>query len=188
MQGKTACFLAAIYAKARAFETMPNRREPVSSNMIKVIIKARGSQIRSVAYALTDFQILGYYAGLSLSKYAQPSATAITLTKDKRMPKAFLLYDIIFHGFGMTHRTKPQTQYLIPHAVNLTQARFREQKNGNHGKKVLFTAHSHEPDICPVHLMLRILSQAQRLGRSPSSPIGVAKRAGRVVHVHESMI
>ena len=67
MQGKMAPFLAAIYTEARAFETMPNRREPVLGDMIKHMISTRGSDLDSIEYALTDFQIFGHYAGLRLS-------------------------------------------------------------------------------------------------------------------------
>ena len=188
MQGKTAPFLAAIYTEARAFETMPNRREPVSGNMLKYMISTRGSDPDSIAYALTDFQILAHYAGLRLSEYAHPSANTITLTKNKLAPKAFLMSDFTFFGPGTKHLTQTHTQHLPHDAVSSAKARFREQKNGNHGEKVIFQANTDVPDMCPVNAMLRIRARAQRLHRSPTSPIGVASHAGTVVLLHDAMI
>ena len=72
--------------------------------------------------------------------------------------------------------------------MSSAKARFREQKNGNHGEKVLFQANTDDPDTCPVNAMLRIRARAQRLHRSPTAPIGVASHAGTVVLLHDAMI
>ena len=128
----------------------------MSGSMIQHMIKTRGSDIDSEAYALTDFQILAHYTGLCLGKYAQPSANTITLTKNKLAPKAFILSDFTFYGPGMKHLAQTHTQSLPQDTVQSAKVRFREQKNGNQGKKFLFEANTHDPDIFPVLSMLRI--------------------------------
>lgn len=110
------------------------------------------------------------------------------LTKNKLAPKAFILFDFTFYGPGMKHHNRTHTQSLLQDTVHSAKARFHEQKNSNQGEKVLFEANTHDTGICPVDAMLRISAQAQRLRRSPTSPIGVASRAGKVVLLHNDMI
>ena len=88
------------------------------------MITSRGEDTDSIAFALTDFQILSHYAGLRLSEYAQVSTEKITMTKDKRLPKAFILSNFTFYGAGQRRLPQPRNTHLPPDSIFSAKLRF----------------------------------------------------------------
>ena len=186
--GKTSRHLTSLYHEVQTYESMPNRRDPVSLAMLRHMITSRGEDTDSIAFALTDFQILSHYAGLRLGEYAQVSAEKVTMTKDKRLPKAFILSDFTFYGPNQRRLPQPPDTHLPLDSVFSAKLRFREQKNGNNGEEILFTANTGDMPLCPVRAMLRIRERAIRLQVAPSSPIAVGMSANRCIRLHESLV
>ena len=177
-----------MYTAFQRYEAIPNRRNPVSASMLRYMLDTRGSDPDALSYALTDFQIIGHYAGLRLSEYAQYSAKGITMTADGSSPRGFLISDFIFYGQNRAHIPQPSDRHLTPDLVFSSAIRFREQKNGDNGQIVPFAANTVDTDMCPVRAMLRIRARAQRLGVSSGAPIAVAKSSHKVVNLHEKQI
>ena len=160
----------------------------MTTAMLRHMVASRGNDQDSVPYALTDFQILGCYAGLRLGEYAQYKRNEVTMVANGALPKAFIMDDFVFYGPEHSHLPQPPSRELPTELVHSATLRFREQKNGDNGQRVIFSTTPNDPDLCPVQAMLRIRSRAQRLHIKQDSPLAAASHHGKVILLHEQLI
>ena len=132
-RGRSTPFLCQVYDAIKRYESIPNRRNPVTTAMVRHMVSTRGTDHNSVPFALTDFQIIGRYAGLRLGEYAQYKPHEIIRSTDGSLPKAFIMDDFVFYGPAQQHFPQPASRHIPPSLAHSTTIPFREQKNGDNG-------------------------------------------------------
>jgi hypothetical protein len=143
---------------------MPNRREPYTVAMHAAPCRrARNSPPYEPRSALTDWFGALLQAGGRLSEWAQPNGASefSEVTKNFRGdPTAFC--DVEFLGEG---KRRLSTAFALSHRcqvryVNIT---WRTQKNGQHGKIVMFSHSARCTDLDVVNSWLNIVARFLRL-------------------------
>ena len=146
--GKPAHQIQMVIQEQRRWETVPNRREPVTWEMVAHQQRlASPLPSTSLDAALADWLVVGLYAGFRLSEWAQPANVrkyqAFQLNVDGTS-RAFIASDFDFHDDG-THFT----------------IRWRFQKNNQNGERVTFAASNSDPSRCPLAAAKRIMARAK---------------------------
>ena len=160
---KTHPILASIFAEYERWEKQPNRREPLTLEMLSAVERRAAtttckSVTTSLLPALCDWFECGLYAGFRLSKWAQDSthsdvtSPALNLFGD---PTALCLPDVTFATTNNKKVTALAALQHPPAHIVKCWITFRTQKNGDHGEKKLFTQNPGGRSF--VHAMLRII-------------------------------
>lgn len=164
--GRRASIIHNILLESERWESIENRREPLTWAMIDSL-RATIPYFFSLEAAMVDWLTVGMYSGFRLSEWAQADSIAHKLTAQghptwklsrKGDSIAIIRSDIsISRGLdGFEHLT----------------IRYRWQKNGQNGESVLYGAASHGfPYRCPVIAMRNILRRADSLGISADAPL-----------------
>ena len=155
-----------IYKELEHWETVPNRREPHTLEMLhdhQAQVACEGSHQDSLLAALADWFKVGLFAGLRKSEWAQDAGNS-----DIRCPqldvkngtRAFCLCDIHFES--QTRRRYSAIDCLSAPA-NETVVKcwitFRTQKNGEHGEEHLFTRNKSGSGKCFIAAMEQIIQR-----------------------------
>lgn len=145
--GKSAHLIQMVIHEHHRWESVPNRREPVTWDMVAHQQSLVGQQSStSLDAALADWLVVGLYAGFRLSEWAQPANVrkyrAFQLNVDNSS-RAFIASDFDFHA-DATHFT----------------IRWRFQKNHQNGEKITFAASIADPSRCPLAAANRIMARA----------------------------
>ena len=170
---KTHPILASIFAEYERWEKQPNRREPLTLEMLSAVERRAAtttckSVTTSLLPALCDWFECGLYAGFRLSEWAQDSthsdvtSPALNLFGD---PTALCLPDVTFATTNNKKVTALAALQHPPAHIVKCWITFRTQKNGDHGEKKLFTQNPGGRSF--VHAMLRIIRRFVEL-RGPS--------------------
>lgn len=165
-------FIRNILLEQKRWELMPNRREPLTWEMVDHI-HASSSQHSplSLHKALEDWLILGMHAGFRLSEWAQ-ACSRLRSTKDiarnkDSTPTAFTLADFSFMNENSQRLDSvPNLADETPAFVNI---RWRVQKNNNNGEVLTFAKNDVHIHHCPVRACLRIVSRHTDLSKHTSS-------------------
>ena len=102
-QGRMGFYLSKVLREHERWEKMPNRREPVTHDMIEHIIRqARHIDKDSLLSALSDWCVLGEYTGARLGEWAQDHKDTkrgkIGRNHVDNSARAFIFVDFQFEG------------------------------------------------------------------------------------------
>ena len=164
--------LTSVYNELARWESVPNRREPFTLEMLLHLrsdTQTASMSQDSLIMAMADWCECGLFAGLRLAEWAQDAhCSDITNYKRdfKQQARAFCLGDIRFEDNTRTRFTARQVLDSRSD-VSITKCwiKFRTQKNGQNGEERLFTRNN--GGKCFVQAMLRIIRRFERL-RGPN--------------------
>lgn len=166
-------YISKVLLEVKRWESMPNRREPVTLEMIKHMIANRSSVMTSLSNALTDWHIAGQYLGQRLGEWAMTNyTTSIPITKTGECIP-FRFDDLIFLGNGSKRVKQSRSVRLLVHEVTAVYVRWKVQKNGDNGQRILFTKNKGNVKLCPVRALLRIRERARKLRLAANVPLSV---------------
>ena len=170
-------FITNVLSEHKRWESMPNRREPLTYKMIhkaQLDLAKSSSPIDSLPQVLFDWMVLGIVTGVRKSEWCQSRQSTPHGGFQQNIDgtsKAFILDDFTFEDSqGMRITNDPSHDISDASTVTI---RWRFQKNGDNGQKLSYTANKRHPSLCPVQAAMRIRNRAIRLGLSPEFPIAV---------------
>jgi hypothetical protein len=132
--GKCNSQISCILAKVKHWEKMPNRREPLTVDMVLYQqLLCSTNEPHSEASAVYDWEVFGIYAGNCLTKWAQHDGTDIVLNIDES-PKAFIISDIEFFGKNW-RRCSLHFALQHPRLIHTATVTWCFQKNRENGEK-----------------------------------------------------
>jgi hypothetical protein len=190
IDGRRNAYITDILRECKRWEQMPNRREPVTNEMMAYIVKCatRDTQRDSRLNAVTDWLIMGEYGGFRKGEWAQDKDDVRKGRYAKNVdgsPKAFLMADFEFRKnkqrIAVAHDT-----VLTENDVDQIYLTWRFQKNLNNGESLPFSRNDKTPGRCFVRSALRARDRAQRLGVSATTPMAVYRDTdGTVKHISD---
>ena len=173
-------YITNVVNEHRWWETMPNRREPLTFSMVDTgFLTAYGSTANkfndSLDAALTDWFILAMQAGMRKSEWCQDryllqKSGKVILNRDGSA-SAFIFSDFTFEQSNGYRCNNHRSMHI--HSASLVKICWRFQKNGTNGETLSYMANCSNPSRCPVQATLRIRARAIRLGVPPHLPIAV---------------
>jgi hypothetical protein len=151
-----------IILETKRWESMPNRREPLTWDMIEYL-QTLSCPPTSMLAALIDWFIVGMYAGFRLSEWGQPGTLTSTTTyqrgrRDDSLAITASDIQLTSQGFSIT---------------------WRYQKNNQNGEKIKFNAAPGYPARCPFLAIKRIIARASSLRHDPSKPLAMYADANK---------
>ena len=191
---KVSPVIRAVINEHHRWESVPNRREPITQNMIKWwIYRSPVSAPDSFDAAIADWMILGSRLGMRKSEWNQPSSNGVAgsafSTNIDGSSKAFTAPDFTFHYSADTlTKSKPgkfSDQFSSP-PYDLLKVRWRYQKNNDNGQEILFARDIDNPELCVVSAAYRILQRAQRLHIPLDHPIAVFSANGTTRNITDA--
>ena len=162
-----------IIREQKRWESMPNRREPLTPKMLLHLHMCVDGE-DSLSAALADWATMGINLGLRKSEWCQeqhekgPGGV-------KRAPDATPLAMIGDDGVFYDDHNRRITGDVdsIPGIPKKLKQTFRWQKNGQNGEMKTLLRNDEEPHKCPCRAWKRILQRAKRLGVPPGHPVAV---------------
>ena len=166
-----------VYKEAKRWESMPNRSEPLTPEMVEYLYdygKANHQDSALAAYA--DWAVLSLQAGFRISEYAQShSAQSMSnyhpcAKNIDGSSKAFIHSDFRFTG---------PNKSLVPnnrrYQASFVHIKWRFQKNGCNGEIIPFARNNLKPKFCPVRAAFRLVKRAERLKQAKHLPLAVSQ-------------
>ena len=175
-----------ILTKHSKTESVPNRREPVTINMLNHwnTLALASSEIDSLDSAQFDWFVLGMLAGFRKSEWLQDAyeykKTKAFQTNIDNTTRAFIAED--FEILSIPNTASFKTKKCLHPNLQL-QIRWRFQKNNQNGQKITFVQNINNPRFCPVLAAQRILSRAERLHIPPNAPLAAYKKNDRLCYL-----
>ena len=179
IMGKQSTYITNILKELKRWESMPNRKEPVTKKMIEYIIR-KGQSLynknpNNIYTALADWLIVGQQAGFCRKEWAQDRTY---LQKHKDIERnidgssaAFILEDFQFKAKGNKHLKKISSQDLKKaYTVNI---KWRFQKNNDNGQIITYIKDNINKQHCVVEACKRIYKRAITLKIPQNKPIAV---------------
>ena len=184
--------ITAVIREHHRWETVPNRREPITKNMVRWWLhQARTSPIDSFESVIADWMVLGTQLGMRKSEWTQSSknktfGSEFDLNVDGSS-KAFIASDFTFHNsqngsIYSPHSSKCNTKQNSS-STDLLKVRWRFQNNNDNGQQILFSNNTDDPDFCVVAADKRIVERAQRLQIPANHPIAVYMLHGKIHNI-----
>lgn len=152
---KTDSSISAIVKEVKRWENMPERREPLTVDMIAYQQLQCNKQCpHGETAAMYDWFVFGIYAGNRLAEWAQYDGTTIGTNLDGTT-RAFIIDDLSFYG---ENRRRMSRTYALENdrLVKTIDVRWRFQKNGVNGEKKTFVRTNSNKSLCAVSALLRI--------------------------------
>ena len=179
ISGKQSKHINDIITEVKRWETIPDRREPITKKMIDFIANKGAKLAKHSAHniytALNDWLIMGLQSGFRRKEWAQ-DRTYIKKHKDIQRnvdgsASAFILRDIEFRNKNNA-RINQQSNKDISNApiVNLT---WRFQKNNDNGQIISYTEDKSNKKYCYVSACKRIRNRALQLKQKQGYPIAI---------------
>ena len=193
--GNTHAAITTVKKEVERWESMPNRRDPLTKGMImRLAMQVKSFLLFSLFYVLMDWFVLGLYLGFRLTEYAQrknvTSLRQVTKNRDGR-PKALLQEDFEFFADNRRRLTHEQA-IAAPTEVVTVDVRWRQQKNGQNGEKKTVHCNRRATTICPARASVRIIERASKLNLDTEHPVCVftsnGKADGKIKFVTETHI
>ena len=173
--GKRSHFIEAIIKESKRWEEMPNRKEPLTEEMILYIIKKSKEEDNDngIYHAMADWLIMGIQTGCRKSEWSQDK-TELNKTKDVHKnidgsTTAFTANDFQFKGKNSNH-LHVVGKRSRPALVELT---WRFQKNNDNGQKITFAKSQSNSKLCFVEAAKRVVIRAKDLKVSNDKPIAI---------------
>jgi hypothetical protein len=150
-----------VTKEVQRWEKMPNRREPLTIEMLDSIIsRCENLPHDSFLSTFKDWATCGLYAGFRLSEWAEPEGHAAPdrpLLDDFNDPRAFCLGDLEFQDENKRFVTLATVFAGSDAAVHRVTITFRTQKNGDNGQTRNWLRNTHSERYCFIAAILRIL-------------------------------
>ena len=179
IMGNQSVYITNILKELKRWESMPNRKEPVTKQMIEYIIK-KGQSLynrnpNNIYTALADWLIVGQQAGFRRKEWAQDRTH---LHKNKDIERnidgssaAFILDDFQFRAKGDKRLKEFSLRDLKKsHTVNI---KWRFQKNNDNGQVITYVIDNINKQHCVVEACKRIYKRAISLKIPQDRPIAV---------------
>ena len=173
--------LSKVLSEHKRWESMPNRREPLTKKMLLWIISlAHTHPAHSAIPALADWCILAIHFGFRLAEFIQTQENiakhTIPMNIDN-LPQAFIAADVNFFD-NTKNRVYPDHSTTADHSiVGGFSLRWRYQKNQQNGEIKLMTRNNTTPQFCTVRAMLRIFHRARLRNIKHNQPLAIYHRA-----------
>ena len=187
LQGVRSPYIEAVLKEHLRWETVPNRREPLTYKMVDFAYQTLLERMihdtdflpDSLEECLCDWLILGMQTGARLSEWCQDHAKLNkTKTTEKNIdgtPKAFIFNDFHFLNQNNVRRSNSYTSHIADAAH--VQITWRYQKNNDNGQKLIFTENKEHAHRCPVRAAMRIRARAQKYGLPENSPLAIFRES-----------
>ena len=179
LMGKTSVYIRNILYEARRWESMPNRREPVTKQMTEYIIE-KGKRLNktnpdNIYTSLGNWLVLGQQAGFRRKEWAQ-DRTHLKKYKDYQRnidgsAAAFILKDFEFRGTNNKRIDNSKDKDIKKSkTVNIE---WRYQKNLDNGQKITYAKDNKCKKHCFIEASKCIRARAKRLAVKKEDPIAV---------------
>ena len=158
--------IQAVIDEVARWETVPNRREPLTLEMVATLRQhASTSDPDSLHSACLNWFVCGLHAGFRMSEWGQSTQTDIEHPQcdAKGIPLAFRLQDIELRLVNNRRTTLVNALSLKPHQVERVRLTFTHQKNGELGEVRSFTANPTNPHLCFVRNFLAVIHHFLRI-------------------------
>ena len=157
--GKQSQLITDLIHECKRWESIPNRREPVTKDMVDYLIDKGASKYSDNHVAATaDWLIIGLQAGFRKAEWAQDRAYVNKHGTYKRnidsSSSAFIKSDSEFRG----HKGKclDHTKSILIDEVSTVHLTWRYQKNQDNGQVIPFAKGTLDPKFCSVAAILRV--------------------------------
>ena len=179
--GKRSKHINNIITELKRWECIPNRREPVTKQMIEYIINKGKSLQKSdpdnIYISISDWLILGMQSGFRRKEWAQDRSY---MMKNKDIQRnvdgssaAFILEDFEYRGANNKRiNQKSNSAVNKSKTVNL---KWRFQKNNDNGQVVSYVEDTKNKCFCYVRATKRIRTRAIKYGVQPDIPVAIFK-------------
>ena len=172
-------YITNVVNEHRRWESMPNRREPLTYAMVdyacSLLPPSPPSDAAALDEAITDWFILGMQTGMRKSEWCQDRhllrKTGQVIPNRDGSSSAFIIEDFTFESATGVRCDNSRHNHITN--ASAVRIRWRFQKNGNNGEILTYAANFTNPTRCPVRAALRIRARAIRLGVPPDTPIAV---------------
>ena len=160
--------LQSVYDELERWETVPNRREPFTIEMLDALLikveKLPPGHHTGLLAVLYDWFVCGLFGGFRLSEWAQPGSQSDPSKPQLNIfddTEAFVLNDVSARSRSGARLTGAAV-ISVP-VAELVEMRltWRTQKNGDNGEKKLFAANPKGRSFIPA--MYRIIERFVRL-------------------------
>jgi hypothetical protein len=165
--GYRAPIIQGILNESERWESVANRREPLTWPMvdhIRSLTKSKSAD--SLDHAMADWLTVGMFTGFRLSEWAQADSVVAKKTSQGKTPwKLSRKHDSI----AITRSDVSFGKAL--NGNDYVAIKYRWQKNGENGEKVLYGASQGNPSHCPVLAMHNIIRRAERFKIPNDAPL-----------------
>jgi hypothetical protein len=179
--GKQSKYIRDIINEVKRWESVPDRREPVTKDMIEYIfnkgISLKKSNKDNIYTSLADWLIIGQQSGFRRKEWAQDRSH---LKKYKDIQRnvdgsssAFILSDFEFRG--KNNRRIDQDSNTEVSKACIVNIKWRFQKNNDNGQIISYVADNLNKIHCYLKACKRIRERAIRLKQALDKPIAVYK-------------
>ena len=167
--GKQSKHIKDIIHEVKRWESVPDRREPLTKNMIEYIynkgIKLAKFKKDNLYMALADWLILGQQSGFRRKEWAQ-DRSYVKKHKDIQRnvdgsPSAFIISDMEFRGKNNKRLDQNSTKDL--QRACIVNLKWRFQKNNDNGQIISYVEDNSNKTHCFVRACKRIRQRALRL-------------------------
>jgi len=180
-----------ILAEYKKWEEVPNRREPLTIDMLTYLQKiAILSHPDSYNAAIFDWLLIGIFAGFRKTEWMQDSHVYKTTGTYQKVSKdgsarAFIASDFSFSPFSPSQINLAQKS-STPHGQ--LHIKWRYQKNGQNGQVISYNHNILNEDFSVVLAAQRILRRAQRLQVPDDQPISVFSNSKTFTFLHHVLL
>ena len=198
--GKQSKHIKDIINEAKRWESVPDRREPVTQEIIEYIIN-KGNKLMvtnkdNIYRALADWLILGQQSGFRRKEWAQDRSYYKTYKDIQRnvdsSSAAFILSDFEFRRKN-NQRCDQKSKKDISRSC-IVNLKWRFQKNNDNGQIIFYIEDNINKTHCYVRACKRIRERALRLDPTAENPVAIfttnikSKRFSYIDDVHISTI
>ena len=176
---QTSHYIQNILREHRRWESIPNRREPLTYPMVQQAALEAKKDLspcqHTLNHALYDWLVLGMVTGFRRSEWCQDrtySARTGDITRNiDGSSSAFILSDFTFEHTGGVRMNNHTSSHIL--SAQVLKIKWRFQKNGDNGQILSYTLNSINPNFCPVRAALRIRARAIIARVPPDYPISI---------------
>ena len=179
IMGKQSQYIKDIINEVRRWESIPNRREPLTKSMITYIMNKGDSLAKhnpdNIYSALSDWLVIGLQAGFRKREWAQDSS-ALRKTGDTShnidgTSAAFIMDDFEFRNKNNSRLN--QDSYNSIRRAPILNIRWRFQKNNDNGQVISYYQNLEDKSFCVLQAGKRIYKRTKKLGVKPNKPIAI---------------
>ena len=179
IMGNQSTYIKDIIREHKRWESIPNRKEPLTKKMVKYIIdkgkKLNKSNPNNIYTALADWLIVGLQAGFRRKEWAQ-DRTYLKKHKDierniDKSSSAFILEDFEFRADGNKRINNSSTKEIKKSSI--INIKWRFQKNNDNGQVISYIKDNVNTTYCVVEACKRLRKRAIELKVDKDKPIAV---------------
>ena len=177
--GKQSKYIRDIITEMKRWESIPDRREPVTKAMVEYIFN-KGMMISksnkdNLYAALANWLILGQQSGFRRKEWAQDRSHLKKFKDIQRnvdeSPSAFIINDFEFRGSN--NKRIDQNSNNAVNRARIVNVKWRFQKNNDNGQVISYVEDKEDPIHCYVRAAKRIRQRAIRLRQARDKPIAI---------------